>query len=80
MTNIDALAEATYASRDPQFADEEQAERLELNDAIDQITDDIDTIITELDAIKYNFTTRKFNRFKYILEEVRDEIGGSKDD
>lgn len=80
MKSTDALAEANYASVDPQFMDEDLVERLELNDAIDQITSDIDTLIAELESVKNNFSTRKFNTFRYALEEIKDEMEGLKTD
>lgn len=80
MTNIDALAEARYAAHDPQFEDPDKAERAELNEAVDEIIDSIDTLTLQMKAVKQNFTTRKFNMFIFALEEMREEVEGVKTD
>lgn len=74
MTNVDALADAHYAAYDPQYADVEAEERADINDALDEVINTIETAVDELFAIRHNFTTRQYNRICIALEEIADEL------
>lgn len=80
MTNIDELNELTHAAHDLQFADIEAEEREAMNDAIDEVLSSIEVVMNELDAVKQNFTTRRFNMVRFELETLRDELEGMKTD
>jgi hypothetical protein len=80
MISTDALADAHYAAYDPQYADIEAEERASMNEAIDEFISTIDTAIFELNAIKDNFTTRRFNQTVEALEEIKTEVEAMKTD
>lgn len=78
MPNVDALAELNYSTHDPQFADVEAEERASINDALDEVISTLTVAVNELEAVKYNFTTRKYNMFILALQEIIDEMEGAK--
>lgn len=80
MPSIDALAEQNYSSYDPQFADVEAEERASINDALDEVISTLTVAVNEMEAVKQNFTTRKYNMFILALNEMIDELEGAKDD
>lgn len=80
MPNIDALAEQNYSAHDPQFADVEAEERASINDALDEVISTLTVAVNEFEAVKQNFTTRKYNMFILALNEMIDELEGAKDD
>jgi hypothetical protein len=80
MPNVDALAEQNYSAYDPQFADVEAEERASINDALDEVISTLTVAVNEMEAVKQNFTTRKYNMFILALNEMIDELEGAKDD
>ena len=80
MPNIDALVEQNYFAYDPQFADVEAEERASINDALDEVISTLTVAVNEMEAVKQNFTTRKYNMFILALNEMIDELEGAKDD
>lgn len=78
--SIDALAEAHYASQNPEYADVEAEEKADINDALDEVIDTLKTACDELQAVKQNFTTRRFNMMVDALEEIVDELEGAKEE
>lgn len=79
MPNIDALAELNYSAHDSQFADVEAEERASINDALDEVISTLTVAVNELEAVKQNFTTRKYNMFIMALQEIIDEMEGAKE-
>jgi translation elongation factor EF-1alpha len=80
MTNIDELNDLTHSAHDPQFEDEQLKEQIAMNEAIDEVISSIEIVMNELDAVKQNFTTRRFNMIRFELETLRDELEGMKTD
>lgn len=80
MTNIDALAEQHYAAYDPQNVSEEEQELANLNEAVDEIIDLLETSLYELYAVRANFSTRKLNKYAYAIQEIMDELREEKKD
>lgn len=78
MPSIDALAEQSYSAYDPQFADVEAEERASINDALDEVISTLTVAVNEMEAVKQNFTTRKYNMFILALNEMIDELEGAK--
>ena len=58
----------------------EEMEQADLEDAIDELVDLLETAKTAFDAVKQNFTTRQFNKYILALEEMANEVKGLKDD
>lgn len=76
MTDIDALCEQNYALYDPQNVSERAIEQADMNDAIDEIISALDTVRIELQTVKENFTTRRFNNIIDQIEELTEELKG----
>lgn len=72
--SMDARAEQNYSDRDPQFADVDEQERETQREALDEVISTLETALLEFNAVKDNFTTRKYNRFILALEQIRDEV------
>jgi hypothetical protein len=79
MPNVDELAVLNYAPYDPQFADTDAEERASINDALDEVISTLTVAINELEAVKQNFTTRKYNMFILAIQEMIDEVEGVKE-
>lgn len=77
--NMDAAAEQNYSDRDPQFADVDEQERESQREALDEVISTLETALLEFNAVKDNFTTRKYNRFILALEQIRDEVKEERD-
>ena len=78
--SMDAYADAHYASQSPEYADVEAEERADINDALDEVINALKTACDELQAVKQNFTTRRFNMMVDALEEIVDELEGAKEE
>lgn len=72
--NVDELAELNYSGRDPQYQDPDEADKADIKEALEQITDDLETVIYELEAVKQNFVTRRYNKFHDALTEIKDQL------
>ena len=79
MANTDELAVQNFAPYDPQFADTDAEERASINDALDEVISTLTVAINELEAVKQNFTTRKYNMFILAIQEMIDEVEGVKE-
>ena len=80
MPSIDELAVQNYSAYDPQFADVEAEERASINEALDEVISTLTVAVNEMEAVKQNFTTRKYNMFILALNEMIDELEGAKED
>ena len=78
--STDALAEQHYAPHDPQFEDPDEAERDSQREALDEVISTLQTARMEFEAVKHNFTTRKYNRFILALEQIMNEVSEVRDD
>ena len=78
--NTDAGAEMNYAAHDPQFADVDERERETQREALDEVISTLETARLEFEAVKQNFTTRKYNRFILALEQITDEVKEARSD
>lgn len=78
--SMDAYADAHYASHSPEYADVDAEEKADINDALDEVIDTLKTACDELQAVKQNFTTRRFNMMVDALEEIVDELEGAKEE
>lgn len=76
----DEVVEAHYRRYDPQHADIEAEERACLNDAIDEFCSSVEVAIAELQAIKNNFTTRRFNQIVAALEDIKETVEEMKEE
>lgn len=72
--NMDALAESYYSGSDQQYIDTDAAEKAELKEAVEQVIDDLETVIYELEAVKQNFLTLKYNRIHSALTEIKEQL------
>lgn len=80
MPNTDELAVQNYAHCDPQFISEEEIEQADMNDAIDELIDLLETAVKAFKAVKQNFTTRRYNMNISALEEMIDQLNEVKTD
>lgn len=78
--NTDAGAEMNYAAHDPQFENPEDAERENQREALDEVISTLQTARMEFEAVKQNFTTRKYNRYILALEQITNEVSEVRDD
>lgn len=78
--STDALAEQHYAPNDTEFADIEAEERESQREALDEVISTLETARLEFEAVKQNFTTRKYNRFILALEQIKDEVKEARSD